>query len=199
MTDVKIFSDFGCPFCYITMGIVEKLRKDGVEFTVEWIPLEIHPDAPIEGQAIDKIMNPDQARKSLMMLKNIAKPYDIIKYSDKMDRIYNTRRTLLAGEYAKTVDRYEDFALAIFRKAFLYNENIGDKNTIDATAKDLGMNVDEMNKNIDSGKYQLILEVVEDLAKDFDVQEVPTFLINQKETVINVRKYDNIKEKIING
>lgn len=199
MTNVKIFSDFGCPFCYITLGIVEKLREDKLDFNVEWIPYQIHPDAPIEGESISKIADSDQSKKMLEMLKGIAKPYDNVIYSDKMDTIYNTKRALLAGEYAKTIGRFEEFAKEAFQAAFLHNLNIGKKEVIDDLAKDLGFNVDEMNEAIDSGRFNKILEIVNDLAQDFDVKEVPTFLINNKETLVNVRNYDNIKEKILNA
>lgn len=199
MTNVKIFSDFGCPFCYITLGIVDKLREDGVDFNVEWIPYEIHPNTPIEGESISKIASEDQSKKMLMMLKRIAKPYDIVEYSDSMDTIFNTKRTLLAGEYAKTVGKFEEFAKEAFQGAFLHNINIGKKENINKFAENIGMDVEEMNSKIDQGEFNKILEIVKDLGDDFKVEEVPTFLINNKETVINVRRYENIKEKIINA
>lgn len=199
MTNVKIFSDFGCPFCYITIGIVNRLRSEGLEFDVEWIPYEIHPDTPIEGESLYTMTDENQARKMLIMLKRIAKPYEEVIYSDTMDTIFNTRRTLLAGEYAKTVGKYEEFALETFQSAFLHNLNIGDKAVINNIAKKVGLDTDEMNKSIDSGKHNKILEIVKDLGDDFNVEEVPTFLIDSSKTITNVRKYDDIKEAILKG
>lgn len=197
MTNLKIFSDFGCPFCYITLGIVDRLRKDGLDFEVEWIPYQIHPDVPLKGESIEKIADNNQTKKMLLMLNRIAKPYDQVIYSDTMDTIYNTKRALLAGEYAKTQGLFEEFALETFQTAFLHNKNIGEKEVIDQVAKNSGLNPDKMNQAIDSGRYNKILEIVKDLGDDFKVEEVPTFLINDKDTMINVRKYDDLKTKLI--
>lgn len=45
----NIYSDYIWPFCYICKGIVGQLKKK-FDIEDEWLPLEIHPEAPKEGK-----------------------------------------------------------------------------------------------------------------------------------------------------
>ena len=47
--NIKIFSDFACPFCYIGFSIAERLKEEHPEIVIEWLPYELDPDLPIEG------------------------------------------------------------------------------------------------------------------------------------------------------
>lgn len=38
MLKVKVFSDFACPYCYLGLCLLEKLREDGIEYEAEWMP-----------------------------------------------------------------------------------------------------------------------------------------------------------------
>ena len=77
MLKVKIFSDYACPFCYLGACLMNKLREDGIEYEVEWIPFELDPNAPLEGSDLYKIYSEDYVNSSLNMLSNMGKEYGI--------------------------------------------------------------------------------------------------------------------------
>lgn len=195
MTNVKVFSDLGCPFCFIATGIVDKLKEDGVDFTVEWIPHEIHPEVSLEGESLYDSFPKTQVHKMFKMLGRIGEPYDI-KFGD-VDMMFNTHKALLAGEYAKSVNKYDSFSKEVFKTIFTDVINIGDKDILDEIAKKVELDIAEMNTSIDEGKYDDKLEMATELVDKHNIEEVPTFIINDKRKIINVRNYERIKKAIL--
>lgn len=194
MTNVKVFSDFNCPFCYIAMGIVEKLKKE-VNFSVEWIPYESFPDIPLKGMDLYKEYSKKQVDNMYKMLQRHANPYNIT-FGDAHIK-YNSHRALLAGEYAKTVNKYNEFAKKVFKAAFTEIKNIGNKDVINEIGEEIGLDVIEMNRFIDEEKFDDNLEKGNKLAKKHNIKEVPTFVINDKKKVTNIRNYRRIKKSIV--
>lgn len=196
MKNLKIFSDFACPYCYITMGIVEKLREDGLDFSVEWLPYEIGPDTPAEGKDLMEKLGEKKFKMLFKSIERIAKPYSNVNYHETPKMIFNSRKALLAGEYAKTIGRFEDFAQNTFEAVFLDLEDINKDQVLERIALKSNMDPYQMMKAINERTFDKNLEEVRELASKIELKEVPTFLIDNKEVFINVRKYDELKEKL---
>lgn len=198
MLNIKIFSDFACPFCYIGFSILERLKKDGIKFDAEWYAYEIRPEAPLEGKESTLKFYEEEAQKMDKLLEMIAKfsePYGI-KFSKKYIS-FNTNRAHLAGEYAKTQNKYDEFSKEVFKAYFELFENIADKEIISKIAAKIGLNVDEMNEQIDSGKFDDILLQAMDIAEQYKVENVPTFIINETHKITGVREYEQFKNNIL--
>lgn len=195
MVNVKVFSDFGCPYCYIATGIIDKLIEENVEFQLEWLPYESHPNVPLEGESLYKSFPKEQVDKMFIMLDRIGKPYGI-KYGN-VNKLFNTKKSLLVGEYAKSVGKYHEFSREVFKSIFVDMKNVGKENFLNEIALNVGLDIEEMNKLIDEGKYDNNLEEVKKLVDKYNIKEVPTFLINDELLVINVRNYERIKEAIV--
>lgn len=196
MTNVKVFFDFNCPFCFIATGIVEQLKKDRVDFFVEWIPYEQYPEIPFEGRNLYDIFSKDKTIKMFKTLGKYGSPYNI-SFNENVNIKFNSHKALLAGEYAKSVHKYNVFSREVFKTAFVDIKNIGEENIINDIGKKVGLDVEEMNRNIYSGKYDEKLKIAYELVDKYDIEEVPTFLINNEKKVINIRKYKRIKDAIL--
>lgn len=195
MLNIKVFSDFACPFCYIATGIFDKLKKDNIDFTVDWIPYEMHPDIPVEGISVE-FKNPKAYIEKLFeMQNNMGREYGI-KYN-KQEKDYNTHRALLAGEYAKTVGKYEEFSKKVFKAYFVDLENIGKKEILDKIAKEAGLDINEMNHLIDAGKFDSKFDEAKKLIEKFDVEGTPTFIINDKHKIVGIRPYKQMKRSFL--
>ena len=198
MLNIKIFSDFACPFCYIGFSIFERLKKEGIKFDAEWYAYEIRPEAPLEGKESTLKFYEEEAQKMDKLFEMIAKfsePYGI-KFSKKYIS-FNTNRAHLAGEYAKTQSKYDEFSKEVFKAYFELFENIADKKTINKIAAKIGLNVDEMNEQIDSGKFDDILLQAMDIAEQYKVENVPTFIINETHKITGVREYEQFKNNLL--
>lgn len=195
MLKVKIYSDFACPFCYLGLELLNRLRNEGVELDAEWFPFELDPNAPLEGMDLFQVYPEEYVLKSLNLLSKLGEPYNI-KYNNKNGK-FNTRRAHLGGFFAKEKGRYEEYAKAMFKAYFEDSINIGNKEELNNVVGDMGLDVDEMNTAIDSGKYDQMLEEAYDKSIEYKIQSVPTFIINDSGRVTGVRDYNRFKEEFL--
>ena len=198
MLNIKIFSDFACPFCYIGFSILEKLKKEGIRFNTEWYAYEIRPEAPLEGkESTLKFYEKEAQRmdKLFEMIAKLSEPYGI-EFSKRYIS-FNTNRAHLAGEYAKIQGKYDQFSKEVFKAYFESFENIADKKVINKIASKIGLNTDEMNEQIDSGKFDEILLRAMDVAEQYKVENVPTFIVNEEHKITGVREYEQFKNNLL--
>lgn len=198
MLNVKVFSDFACPFCYIALKLFEKLRKDGLEFEEEWYTFEMRPEMPLEGDDFSLKATEEQMEKNKKlydMLDLLGKPYGL-DYSNKYMR-FNTYRAHLAGEYAKTQDKYGEFSNQAFKAYFEESKNLGDKEVLNEVAARAGLDVDEMNKQIDEGKFDSMLAKSKQLIDRHGIEGAPTFIINDDHKMTGIRGYDQFKNALL--
>lgn len=195
MLNIKVFSDFACPFCYIALEFFSRLEDDGVEFELEWIPYEMNPDIPGQGQSIKGKHPKGYYEKMLEFQNKLGQEYNI-EFSQQT-RDYNTSRALLAGEYAKSLGKYEDFAREVFKAYFYDLKNIGDRKVLNGLVGRLGFDPDEMNSLIDGGEFLPAMNRAQLLSQDFEIQGSPSFLINDKEKMSGMRPYEQMKDSFL--
>ena len=88
---------------------------------------------------------------------------------------------------------YEPYARQVFTAYFTHNQNIAEKEVIDNIVSELGLDVEEMNRLIDSGIYDNRFRNDIKEGKTNGVTSVPTFVINEKTRFYGVRPYDQFK------
>ncbi|MGI9303925.1 MAG: DsbA family oxidoreductase, partial [Gammaproteobacteria bacterium] len=70
--DVKVFSDYICPFCYIGSERLFRL-SDEFDLLVDWLYFEIHPDTPTEGMPVDRLgYMPEHWQRLMASLQTMA-------------------------------------------------------------------------------------------------------------------------------
>lgn len=152
MLKVKVFSDFACPFCYLGACLMDHLKKDGIEYEVEWIPFELDPNAPLEGSDLFDIYPREYVTRSLDMLSRMGKEYGI-EYNN-INGKFNTHRAHLGGFYAKEKGLYQEYLKAMFKAYFTDGINLGSKDEVSKIAESIGLDSEEMDRAIDSGRYK---------------------------------------------
>ena len=162
---------------------------------MEWVPYEMHPDIPLEGRSVKGKHPKGYAEKLHEMLSKFGAEYGIEYKIQEKD--YNTHRALLAGEYAKSVGKYDEFSKMLFKAYFTDLRNVGDKNILDDIAKKAGLNIEEMNKLIDAAEYEENLHLAKKLIDKFEVEGTPTFIINNQHKMIGVRPYEQMKRSFL--
>lgn len=195
MFKIKIFSDFAWPFCYFGLGLVNKLKEDGIECEVEWVPFELDPNAPLEGTDLFTVYPKDYVVNSINYLNKIGKELNI-QYNN-LNGKFNTGRAHLAGYYAKEKNKYDEYSNAVFKAYFVDKLNVADKNVLNKIAHGIGLDVEEMNKLVDSGKYDNRLFEDYKLARDYSIRSVPTFFINDEKRISGIKEYGEFKKLIL--
>ena len=58
---IKMYSDFICPFCYIGFEVFRKLKPE-FDLELDWRGFQIHPEWPAEGHACLRVAQRDGPR-----------------------------------------------------------------------------------------------------------------------------------------
>lgn len=190
MKNIKIFSDFACPFCYIGFSIIDKLRKDNKDLNIEWMPFELSPDAPPEGSDLSDSVPADQIEMGYKRINRLGSEYGLV-YNNKT-RKFNTHRLHKASLYADSVDKYYEFSKEAFKSIFEYGKNVGDPSVVNEIASSVGLDVNHMNTQIDAGVFDEYMEKAKELVPLHDIDSVPSFVIDDKKKVTTLKEYKKI-------
>ncbi len=193
--EIKIFSDFACPFCYIGFSIAEKLKSQRKDLDFKFIPLILNPDETIEGSDLYEHIDEATILAGYERIEKLAEEYGLV-YNNKRKR-FSTNRLHAAGFYAEENSRYFEFAKLAFKYIFEYGENVGKKETVDEIAQLAGLDVEEMNNKIDSGFYNEKFIEAESLADDFNIESVPTFIVENKKKPTQLKEYNDFIKDLL--
>lgn len=190
---LTIFSDFICPWCYVGQGVVEKLKAE-YQIDLEWRPFYLYLDTPPEGMDIPDYVKRARAAGSEERLSQIANLYGMPFVST--ERIYNTRLAHEATEYAREHRRGNEFHSVVFRKVYAEGYDISQWEVLRAAALEVGLNADEMQVNVESGKYTV--EVAEQVEQAYaaGVTGVPTYVINNRYAIVGAQPYEKFKKAL---
>lgn len=195
MKRIRVFSDFAWPFCYLGLGLVEKLKEEGVEFELDWVPFELDPNCPEEGMDLYDVYPKEYIHRSLDMLSKMGKEFGI-GYNNKNGK-FNTRLAHLGGFYALENGKYDEYARAVFKAYFEDGLNLYNREVLSEIAENIGLNPAKMLDAIDSKKYDENLKEARNLAIEYGIQSVPTFIINNKYKISGIRDYEDFKKAIV--
>lgn len=131
---VTMFLDVICEWCYLAKGILDSLRGR-YDLDVTLLFMEIHPDAPEGGMPMS--WHIPEPKKFFAMLNAMGAPYGV-RFRDR-DVFSNTRKALLAAEYAKSIGKGENFLRAIWRVYMEEGKNISEEAVIEEAAMTAGL------------------------------------------------------------
>lgn len=195
MTDIKVFMDYACPFCYIGFAIAEKLKKEEEDINFEFLPYELKPDASEEPSDISSYIPEEVLIKSYERIEGLGKEYNIL-YNNKRTK-FNTHRLLLAGLYAKKEDKEFEFSKQAFKAVFEKGKNVAEAVIVNEIALDAGLNIVEMNNCIESGSLEEEIERAKNLSSVYEVESVPTFIVDDRKKVTDLKPYHEFKKDLL--
>jgi predicted DsbA family dithiol-disulfide isomerase len=177
--------------------VVEKLSAE-YNVEVEWRPFYLFWDTPPEGRELSEHIKQARAAGSEERLSQIAGVYGMKFMSTK--RIYNTRLAHEATEYARAHGKANEFHRVIFRKVYAEGLDISQWDELRSAAQEAGLNADEMQNEVGSGKYTAEVEAQVKQAYQIGVTGVPTYVINDRYAIIGAQPYEafhNALQKIL--
>lgn len=140
-------------------------------------------------------MPKEYLEQAFEVLTKLGEVYGI-KFLNR-DKKFNTHRAHLAGEYAKAQGLYEEFSREAFKAYHTDGKNLADVEVLNEIGSKLGLNIEEMNRQIDEGKFDDILINALALFEFYQVTSVPTFITNEKGSLTGIRDYDQFKEALL--
>lgn len=188
--------------------MVEKLKAEH-NVDVEWRPFYLYFDTPPEGKDLPEYVRQARASGSEERLSSIANQYDMEFVSTK--RIYNTRLAHEATEYAREhgnparfnspIQRDErgkanEFHHVVFRKVYAEGQDISQWDVLRSAAEEVGLNADEMQHQVESGKYTSNVEEQVRWAYQIGVTGVPTYVIDDRYAIVGAQPYEVFRDAL---
>ena len=183
MKNIKTFMDFTWPFSYVGFSILDRIRKERPDVEYVWYPYQLDEDIPEEGKDIFGMFEKGYERFS-----GLGKEYDLVFYDSK--KVFNTERAHKAALFARDNDKFYEFAKEVFKTVWEKGENIGNMETLNNIGLEVGINIAEMNRCISSGAYDEEMYEAKRMASVFEIESVPTFVVDDKKNVTNLKPYE---------
>ena len=170
------------------------LLKAEHKVDVDWRPYYLRPDTPPEGMDLPDYILRARASGADDRLQNMAKMHGMQFKST--ERIYNTRLAHESTEYAREHGKINEYHRVIFRKVYADGQDISKWNVLRSAAEEAGLNADDMQAVVDSGKYTA--EVADQVrhAQEIGVTGVPTYVINDRYAIVGAQPYEAFKNAL---
>lgn len=195
MINIKVFSDFTCPFCYIGFAIADKLQRENPDVNIEYFPYELNKDTPPEGVSLRDKMSEEDLNKAYDRIRKLGSEYGLI-YSDN-PRSFNTHKLHKASLFARDLGKFYEFGQEAFRAVFERGENIAEDVVINDIGIRAGLNIVEMNSCLSSDKYEDEMEGAKNLASIYKIDSVPSFIVDEKKIVTELKAYEEFKKDLL--
>ena len=173
--EIKAFSDYIWPFCYIGKGIVDKL-KETYDIHETWISYELHPETPPEGVQLSERFKGYDVSQMFDHLRRRGKEFGIV-FGD-LTVLSNSRLSLEASEYARDRGKHEQFHERIFHAYFTENIDIGDAKKLSELAAECGLDGIDMMQALKDRRYKSKLDEAKEEGMMIQLTGVPTFIVN---------------------
>lgn len=173
--------------------MVEKLKAE-YPIDLEWRPFYLYRDLPPEGMDIPDYVKRARSAGSEERLIQIAKLNGMPFVST--EHIYNTRLAHEATEYAREHGMGNEFHGAVFRKVYAEGCDISQWDVLRAAALEVGLNPDEMQSDVESGKYTADVAEQVEQAYAVGVTGVPTYVINNRYAIVGAQPYEAFKNAL---
>jgi predicted DsbA family dithiol-disulfide isomerase len=154
----------------------------------------LHPEVPKEGKKVSEFFPGMSVEDMFANINNTGNKYGI--NFGGADLMSNTHMALMATEYAKEKGKFHEFHDKVFYAYFTEGKNIGDIEILTNIAKSIGLNTNEMINIIEDGSYENKLNEAKNLAKQYDVNSTPTFIIDNKYSIVGAQPIDSFKKAL---
>ena len=176
---IQMFSDFICPFCYIGFATMRQLQPE-FGFELEWRGFQIHPEWPAEGIAPEKIRSAGDLSARHAAWRRISEMAAAAGLEMKPPALLtNSRAALAAAEFAQEQGKSDAFEERVYRAYFSEGANIGDSALLAKLGADAGLDTASVTDAIQSPKYDLRLKNNALVARQRNVDGVPTFFLGE--------------------
>lgn len=182
MKNIKTFMDFTWPFSYVGFSILDRLRKEKPDVEYIWFPYQLDESIPEEGKDMF-----GRFEKGYERFGTLGKEYDLIFNDSK--KVFNTELAHKAALFARDNDNLYEFAKEVFKTVWEKGENIGNMEVLNNIGLKVGLNIAEMNRCISSGAYDEEMYEAKRLSSVYEIESVPTFIVDDQKSVTNLKPY----------
>lgn len=184
---IEIFADIVCPWCYIGRHRLAKAldQRPRVVAELRWQAFQLNPDMPAAGMErghylAAKFGGAERARQIYGMVEETAARDGLTL---ALDRIRRTPNTLLAHRLIRLAARRGRgiaMADALMTGYFVEGLDVGDRDTLAATAARLGFDAGEIRRLLSTEAEATAVRTADSMARHLGLQAVPCYVFNRR-------------------
>lgn len=189
---IEVWSDFGCPFCYIGKRRLERAlesfsHRDEIELVYR--SFELDPGAPKDTEssihellAVKYGLSLEQAKESN---RNVAQQAQTEGLTYNFDTIIptNTFDAHRLAHYAGEQGKAKEMTERLFRAYFTDSLHIGDRETLVRLAEEVGLEGTAVREVLEQNTYADAVREDENEARRLGIRGVPFFVLRGKYAV----------------
>ena len=171
MAQLKIVSDFVCPFCFLGEKAVEETFQPD---DIEWIPYELRPEGSVP-------LDPNSAYVQQSMKQSVLPIAERLGVDISLPDISPIPRTRLAHigfYYAKEHGKGNDYFVGVFKAYWQQGLDISQSGVLAQVAEQIGLDAHSFLSALQDERYAKQHE--EGLRQTESVRAVPTFFVGDR-------------------
>lgn len=171
-TQLVVYSDYVCPFCLLTEGVVDEVaERTGVP--VEWRPFELRP-YPYPTLRPEDDYLPAVWRSSVYPL---ARRMNVPIVLPRISPQPYTHTAFEGFQYAREHGKAREYNSRVLRAFFQEERDIGDIGQLTELAAEIGLDAEEYRDALETRRYQAAHQEALRQAQADGITAVPTILI----------------------
>jgi len=187
---IDFVSDVACPWCAVGLKSLETAlaRVPEVQVDLHFQPFELNPQMVPEGEDIEEHLSrkyrstPQQRQEIRAHLRQRGADVGFTFTEGARSRIWNTfdAHRLLHWAGLQSAKAQRDLKLALLTAYHTNGKNPGDRETLLAAVREIGLDAGEAARVFDSGEFAEDVRETESLWMDRGISSVPAVVINEK-------------------
>lgn len=178
-TRIDVWSDYICPFCYLELPVVDRLRDEfGDALSVEWHAFELRPQTVPTLDPSGEYLRTTWARSVYPMAEQRGM---VLRLPPVQPR---SRKAFEASEFARDHDRFDAMHHAIFRAFFEHGKDIGDIAVLVDLGAVVGLDPEKLRRALEENRYTERVLRDESLAQRLGINAVPALLVRRDDLPI---------------
>lgn len=176
MLNIKVYSDYVCPFCYFGEQILQELQQEEGGVSVEWMPFELRPFPTPTLKPEDEYLPRVWESSVYPMAENLG-------LEIKLPTISPQPYTHLAFEgyqFAKEQGKREEYANRMFEAFFKEDKDIGNMDVLTSLAQETGLDPTAYRQALESRTYKEQHQKALQEAHKSGIRAVPTFQVENR-------------------
>lgn len=173
MAEIKIYSDFVCPYCLLAEHVVSEAIGDR-DIKIRWQAFELRPEPVPTLRPEDPYLPTIWARSVYPLADRLGVPIQLPSISPQP----RTAKAFEVLVMAEDQGLAHPFAMRVMRAFFQEDQNIGDVEILVTLGEEVGLNGADIRAALSEGRYRARhREALRHAEEDMAITSVPTLVI----------------------
>ncbi len=171
---LEIFTDFVCPWCYLSTAAVSRLQSNHPGIDVRWRFFPLHPDTAPEGLLLSELFGGRDMREVHERLARLMREAGL-EYRDR-EKTFNSRLAQELAKWAETQDGGERLHGLLYRAYFVHERNLAEPEVLLQAVEEAGLDREAAARVLQDRSFAAAVDADWEQARQYRISGVPCFI-----------------------